>query len=97
MECVRSTLVEMRAVVVGFDAAAGFFGVGVEGIEMGADLLDGSEILANILSQYKMRTAESRCTCVKAAPVSRSLSLMWTGSPRALLVTGIESICTGGL
>jgi hypothetical protein len=37
--------VEMAAVVIGFDASSRFVGVRVEGIEMGADMLDWGDIL----------------------------------------------------
>ena len=39
------TFINMRAVVVGFDAAFGIGGVDVEGIEVGTDLLEWCKVL----------------------------------------------------
>jgi len=40
-----STFVEVRAVVVRFDAAGGFGGVDVECVQVGADIVYGAEAL----------------------------------------------------
>lgn len=42
---------EVGAVVVCFDVAAGVGGVGVEGVEVGADVFEGCEVLWVVLSR----------------------------------------------